>query len=192
MILRAEREGLICESGRSQALLDGFWDLLLVTRRRHGIPPQPNRWFRNLIDCFGEGLRICVAFKGKRPVAAILTLRHKDTLMYKYGCSDAGFHNLGGNQLLLWRSIQEAKREGLRVFDLGRTDCDNSGLITFKDRWGSTRSTLTNSRVSVLPLSGGAGRDGTEWPARIAKRVVPWLPDCLLRMAGNLLYRHIG
>ena len=84
-ILRAEREGLICETGHSEALLDAFWNLLLLTRRRHRIPPQPKAWFRNLIDCFGDALQIRVAYQAKRPVAAILTLRHKDTLVYKYG-----------------------------------------------------------------------------------------------------------
>ena len=118
-IRRAEREGLICETGRSEALLDAFWNLLLMTRRRHRVPPQPKRWFRNLIDCFGDALQIRVAYKDRQPVASILTLRHKDTLVYKYGCSDERFNNLGGTQLLFWRAIQEAKRDGLRVFDLG-------------------------------------------------------------------------
>ena len=191
-ILRAKREGLIYEAGRSQELLDAFWDLLLITRRRHGLPPQPKSWFRNLIDCFGEALQVRVASKEKRPVAAILTLRHKDILIFKYGGSDTSFNSLGGTQLLFWRSIEEAKREGLRVFDLGRTDCENAGLITFKDRWGSTRSTLVYSRFSDLPLSGSAGQIGTQWSARIARLVVHRLPGCILRMAGSVLYRHIA
>jgi hypothetical protein len=191
-ILRAEREGLIYESGRSQALFDVFWNLFLITRRRHHIPPQPKSWFRNLIDCFGEALQIQVALKDKRPVAAILTLRHKDTLVYKYGCSDPRFSNLGGNQLLFWRSIQESKREGLRVFDLGRSERDDTGLITFKDRWGSTRSTLIYSRFSVLPPTDTFWRNGREWAERIARCVVPCLPDRILRMVGSALYRHIA
>ena len=190
-IVRAEHEGLIYEAGRYDALLDAFWNMLLITRRRHRIPPQPKSWFRNLIDCFGEALQIRVAFKEKRPVAAILTLRHKDTLVYKYGCSDPRFNALGGNHLLFWRTIQEAKREGLRAFALGRSDCDNVGLLTFKDRWGSTRSTIMYSRFTVSPPSGfGASR--IEWMTRIGKRVVPSLPSCLLRIAGSVLYRHIG
>ena len=99
-ILRAEKEGLIYKSGRSEELLGAFWDLFLMTRRRRLVPPQPRMWFRNLIDCFGEALQIRVAFKTRQPVASILTLRHKDTLVYKYGCSDERFHSLGGTQLL--------------------------------------------------------------------------------------------
>jgi CelD/BcsL family acetyltransferase involved in cellulose biosynthesis len=191
-IQRAEREGLICESGRSQALLDAFWSLLLITRRRHQIPPQPKLWFQNLIGCFGEALRIRVALRERRPVAALLTLRHRDTLVYKYGCSDTDFNNLGGTQLLFWRAIQEAKEDGLRVLDLGRTDCDNSGLITFKDRWGGIRSDLTYSRFSATPPPNAARRDGPQWAKRIVKGVLPWVPDRVLVMVGRLLYEHIA
>jgi len=79
-------------------------------------------------------LQIRVAFHGKWPVAAILTLRHKDTLIYKYGASDTRFNHLGGTQLLFWNAIQEAKREGLLTFDLGRTDRDNVFRLSWKWR----------------------------------------------------------
>ena len=191
-ILRAEREGLICETGRSDALLDAFWNLLLITRRRHRIPPQPKSWFRNLINCFGDELQIRVAFKGKQPVASILTLRHKDTLVYKYGCSDTRFNNLGGTHLLFWKAIQEGKRDGLQIFDLGRSEWDNVGLLRFKDRWGSARSSLTYTRFSLSPPSDMFGRDVKAWAGRIARSVVPCLPDRILRMVGSALYRHIA
>jgi len=191
-IQRAERDGLICESGRSDALLGAFWKLLLITRRRHGIPPQPKSWFRNLIDCFGDALQIQVAFKDKQPVASILTLRHKDTLVYKYGCSDARFNSLGGTQLLFWRSIQEGKRDGLRVFDFGRSDWDNPGLIAFKDRWGSARSTLSYVRLFSSPPSRMSGSRGAEWAKRIAKSVAHRLPDRVLSAAGSVFYRHFA
>ena len=191
-IVRAEREDLICQAGRSEELLEAFWQLLLVTRRRHRIPPQPKSWFHNLIACFGEALQIWVAWKDKVPVASILTIRHKDTLVYKYGCSDARFNTLGGTQLLFWKAIQEGKRDGLLTFDLGRSECDNAGLITFKDRLGSARSLLTYARFSLSPPSAMFGRSVTEWAARLAKGVVPFLPDRILRMVGSALYRHIA
>ena len=96
-------------------------------------------------------------------------------------------NNLGGTQLLFWKAIQEAKRDGLCIFDLGRSDPENTGLIAFKDRWGALRSTLTYVRLSLSPPSNR--------PAllpRLAKSVVPYLPDPLLRIIGAALYRHIA
>ncbi|MBZ5676617.1 MAG: peptidoglycan bridge formation glycyltransferase FemA/FemB family protein [Acidobacteriia bacterium] len=191
-IRRAAREGLICEEGRSESLLDSFYGLMLLTRRRHRIPPQPRRWFQNLIDCFGEALKIRVAVKDKMPIAGMLTLRYKDTLVYKYGCSDATFHHLGGTHFLFWRSIQEAKQDRLCTFDLGRSDWDDEGLITFKDRWGAQRSTLTYMRFSSSLSKRGRMSPGTDWKARAARTVLGHMPDRILRSAGELIYKHIG
>lgn len=192
-IRRAQREGLRYEEGRSETLLNTFYDLLLLTRRRQFSLPQPKRWFRNLIDCFGEALKLRVAFKDDKPIASILTLRYKDTLVYKYGCSDAQWHRLGGVQLLFWRSIQEAKHDGLRVFDLGRSECENTGLITFKDRWGAARSALTYVRFLDSAHSKGAFPSaGTDIKKRMARMLLPRLPDFVGRAAGELLSKHIG
>ncbi len=187
-IRRAEREGLTVEEGRSDSLLDAFYQLQLLTRQRHGLPPQPRSWYRNLADCLGNALTIRVALKDKQPVAAIITLLFNDTLVYKYGCSDTQFNNLGGTQLLFWRSIQEAKRSNLRSFDLGRSDDDNPGLITFKDRWGAQRSTLTYLRN---PASPPLHRNGG-WKMQVAKRVFAHTPSTFLSAVGGLLYKHMG
>jgi lipid II:glycine glycyltransferase (peptidoglycan interpeptide bridge formation enzyme) len=192
-IRRAEREKLVYEEGRSQRLLDCFYGLLVLTRRRHRIPPQPQRWFLNLMECFGDPLKLRVAFRNGRAVAAILTLRHKDTLLYKYGCSDARFHKLGGMHLLFWRSIQEAKLQGLKVFDLGRSEWDNLGLIRFKDRWGARRVPLQYVRLLESQQSKDSfAQVRADWKQRLAKRFFPYLPDRLFRTAGDLIYRHMG
>jgi len=192
-IRRAEREGLTAQEGQSESLLNSFYDLFLLTRRRHRIPPQPLTWFHSLIDCFGQALQIRIAFKGGRPVAGMLTLRYNETLIYKYGCSDARFSNLGGMHLLFWRSIQEAKQENMCVFDLGRSDCENAGLITFKDRWGAMRSTLTYSRYTLSRQSAGTFKPAeAAWKLRVAKGLFAYAPDRLFSAAGRLLYKHIG
>jgi lipid II:glycine glycyltransferase (peptidoglycan interpeptide bridge formation enzyme) len=145
------------------------------------------------VDCFGGALKIRVAFQGKQPVAAILTIRHKNALVYKYGCSDAQLHHLGGMHLLFWRSIQEAKREDLLTFDLGRTDWENAGLLTFKDRWGATRSPLTYWRFVICSKAVKAfNAKDLNWKWQTAQKVFPHLPDRLFCLAGDLLYRHIG
>jgi len=187
-IHRAEREGLTCEEGREESLLRKFYHLLLLTRRRHGLAPQPVRWFQNLIACLGDSVRIRVASKDGRPVASILTLRHKQTLVYKYGCSDDRFNNLGGTQLLMWKAIQEAKNDQLGEFDMGRSDDDQPGLIAFKDRWGAARSTMFYLRYPLpRPQIIGAAL-----PGNLAKYVLSHTPDSLLAATGNMLYKYMG
>ncbi len=185
---RAAREGLAYDEGRSDSLLAKFYHLLLMTRRRHGLPPQPVAWFRNLIACLEDKVNIHVASKDGCPIASILTLRHKHVLVYKYGCSDHRFNRLGGTQLLFWKAIQAAKDDQLSEFDLGRSDCGNTGLIRFKDRWGATRSMLTYSR---FPLR-HSRIASTAAQAPILKYLFACVPDSLLTAAGRVLYKHIG
>lgn len=187
-IRRAERERLVYQEGRSPALLEAFYRLLVRTRRRHQLPPPPRAWFTNLMHCLGDQGTIRVASKEGRPIASILTLRFKDVLVYKYGCSDERFHRLGGMHFLFWRAIQEGKQNGHREFDLGRSDSDNRGLITFKERWGASPSQLSYWRCpATRPRAAGA-----HWSIHMAKKIVARAPDRLLIAAGRMFYRHIG
>lgn len=192
-IKRAIREGLTYQAGTSEAILADFYRLLTITRRRHGAPPQPKSWFRNLIECFGPALQICVAFSGRTPVAGMLTLRHKKTLVYKYGGSDVRYNRLGSMHSLYWESIQRAKALGLEVLDLGRSNSDQIGLITFKSRWGAALSNLTYFRFtpSEDPIHWFEPA-GMTWKTRAVQKLVTHAPVRVLPAIGSLLYRHIG
>ena len=191
-IRRAEREELRYEKGHSEAHLRAFYQLMLRTRRRHCLPPAPLQWFRNLTACMGDQLTIRIASKGDEPVAAILTLSFKDDIVYKYGCSDERFNNLGGTPFLFWKTIQEAKGDGMRRLDLGRSDTANDGLIAFKDRMGAARSLLRYRRCGDEKNAGTADSTASGWLAEVAKKVFPRLPDTVLTASGRFLYRHIG
>lgn len=187
-IRRAEKAGLVYKSGASERLLDQFNQLMLMTRRRQGVPIQPIEWFRNLVQSFGSNLTIRIALVNQQPVAGILTLRHKQTLFYKYGCSDRSFSRFGGMQMLLWRAILEAKAEGLLEFDLGRSDAENSGLVSFKDRWGARRTELTYFRYPYRQTQ-GSSQPGYNF---LRKYVWSHAPDGVLTAAGRMLYKHMG
>jgi predicted glycosyltransferase/CelD/BcsL family acetyltransferase involved in cellulose biosynthesis len=192
-IRRAQREKLSYEEGNDDSLLDDFYRLLMMTRRRHRLPPQPRKWFENLVNCFGDALKIRIARKDGRAVAAMLTISHKDTLVYKYGASDSRYHNLGSMHLLYWTSIQEARASGLRFFDLGRTDADQTGLITFKKRWGAKESLLKYSRYSLSKDSSHMFDVSTSKQERsVAREVLSHLPDGLTSLLGRALYKHVG
>ncbi len=187
-IRRAQRENLTFKEGTSDELQSAFYHMLLMTRRRHQLPPQPKQWFRNLQQCLGERSKIRIAFKTDQPIAAIVTLSYKNKHYYKYGCSDPRHKNLGGTVALLWRAMQEARQDGAQEFDMGRSSIDNTGLTTFKDRWGTMRR-----RMSYFRSANVCTHDTTEgWKMRVAKQVFSHLPNPMLTLAGNLLYKHMG
>ena len=187
-ISRAERESLTYEAGRSPSLLQRLYGLLQLTRSRHHVPPQPFEWFQNLVTCMGKDACIRIASKAGQPVAGILTLDHGKKMVYKYGGSDTKFNNLGATPMLFWQAIKEAKEAGLEELDLGRSDLDNQGLITFKERWSAVSSTLTTWRAPAVTVSPSI----EHIKVRLAKEACARLPDSVLKLAGRLLYRHIG
>jgi CelD/BcsL family acetyltransferase involved in cellulose biosynthesis len=187
-IRRAEREQLSYEKGCSEELLDDFYRLLLITRRRHHLLPQPRAWFRNLVACMNPNVVIRLARKDGIPIAAILTLSHCRTVVFKYGCSDQQFHYAGGMPLLFWKLIEEARDEGCEQIDFGRTDLENGGLIRFKDRLGTFRRRLSYFRhPESLKIGEAVAPD-----MHATRRLFSVLPDSLSSRAGQLVYRHIG
>jgi hypothetical protein len=187
-IRRAQREKLTYEAGNSEALLRKLYPLFERTRLRHHVPPQPIRWFRTLIDCMGENACIRIVSKDDEPLAGILTLSHGNKVVYKYGGSDPRFHHLGSMPMLLWNAIQESKHNGAVEFDFGRSDCESTGLIAFKEHWAAERLALTHWRCSRRPHSHPA----VSRKMRYAKDFVAYIPSVALRFAGKTLYRHIA
>jgi CelD/BcsL family acetyltransferase involved in cellulose biosynthesis len=187
-IRKAEREGVAYERGSSNEQLAAFFRLLRMTRRRHGLPPQPMAWFRNLRDSMGERLALHVARHQGRPMAALLTLSFRNTVVYKYGGSDAAHHKLGGMPFLFWHVIQDAKAQGLAELDLGRSNLDQPGLVTFKDHLGAVATPLTYYEHPARRQ--GAPR-ASRLP-RLAGQVFSRLPDSALDLAGRLIYKHLG
>ena len=153
------------------------------------LPPQPLQWFRNLLASMGDNLTIRLVSKDDCPVAAMLTLSHKSTVTYKYGCSDERFHNLGGTPFLFWKTIQEAKDQGMRELDLGRSELNHAGWFNSRIVWAPLRRCCPigdiRVRARLMPVR-------PMWRAQIAKRIFSWAPDPVFVASGRFLYRHIG
>jgi lipid II:glycine glycyltransferase (peptidoglycan interpeptide bridge formation enzyme) len=187
-IQRARRAGLVEKRGRSEDLLTEFYALFVNTRARHRLPPIPYSWFQNLAHCMGDALEVRLAYKDEIPVASILTLRFRETVYYKYGCSDAQLNKFGAMPWLLWSAIEGAKSSGAVAFDLGRTEGGNPGLLAFKNHWVPKPTQLTYWKFPDTASS--ISQDG--WKLRMAKRVFSFMPYRLLTITGNIIYRHIG
>jgi len=188
MIRKAKRERLSYEDGCSEELLSKFYKLLLMTRRRHQLPPQSMTWFRNLAGYLGHNLKVRVVSKDGRPIAGAITTHFRDISTYKYSCSDARYHNLGGTVLILWRAIQDAKAASARWFDFGRSDEENKGLKTFKEHWGTERKPLPYYRYPS-DIDAGIYHD---LKLRLMRKACAYLLDLLLTTLGGVLYKHVG
>lgn len=187
-IKKAEREQLEYEKGSSEKLLKDFCDLLLITRRRHQLLPQPRIWFRNLAKNLKSDFVVRIARKDGKAIAAIVTLRHRRMAIYKYGCSDEKYHHLAGMPFLFWKVITECRMEGAETLDFGRTEAGNEGLLRFKDQFGTVRRKITYLRYSQKGLEARA--ISSQIP--FAGQIFSILPGRLSWTLGGILYRHMG
>jgi Acetyltransferase (GNAT) domain len=189
-IQRAEREKLTLEVGSSETMLAEFYNLHIITRQRQELPPHPLAWFRTVLASLGDDAKIRIAKKDGVAIASIFTLAHKQKMVYKYGCSDSHSHNLGGMQFLFWHLIRDSKERGFVELDFGRSEPSNTGLVTFKDRYGGKRELIRYLRYPARqPVAPDAKPSSTKL---LAGKVFARCPHTILRLAGNLLYPHVG
>jgi len=136
----------------------------------------------------GSRIQIRLARKNGTAIAAVLTLQHGTTVVYKYGCSNEAFQSLGGMPFLFWRMIEESKVSGAERIDFGRSELDNAGLITFKNRIGASRKLLTYYRFGNPQRA----KANFSWESHAVRGMLSSLPDTVLKTAGNFLYKHLG
>ncbi len=188
-IHQAKERGVEVEFGNQLEHLKVFYDLQLDTRRRHGVPAQPWRYFellwRHIVNA-GLGF-VLLAIKDHEYIAGMVYLGWGRTLIAKYAASREDRFNLRPNNLLFWEGIRWGCENGFTSFDMGRTEIGNAGLRNFKSRWGAVEQPLYYSILSSKPLKRSSGR-----LEQFLHSLIQRSPLWVCRMSGELLYKHVG
>lgn len=191
-IRKARDSGVVVSSGHDEAAIRGFFRLHCLTRKRHGVPPQPYSFFRNIRRYLLERGLASILFASDpsgRAVAAAVFLHFGKHVIYKFGASDMAFQHLRANHLLMWEAIERFSCEGMRELHMGRTESGHPGLRRYKLAWGAREEELAYYRHS--PKSGGfiaGGKPGSGWTQKVFRRV----PVPVSRMIGAMAYRHMA
>jgi hypothetical protein len=195
-VRKAEKNNVSFTVGSTVKDMDAFYRLNLVLRRRHGMLPQPKRFFdaiyRHLVAVDDPKARIMFAHAPgvDEPVAGILCLRHGETATDKFAVSDQKYWDLRANHYLLWQTVCLEHSLGGKWFDLGRTDVGSKGLLQFKEQWGSD---VFPAPYLYWPETGGLGTgDPTGWRRSAMRSFSRWAPTPVFELSGNLAYRHLG
>jgi hypothetical protein len=185
----AEERGVKVEFGDQLEHLKIFYDLQLETRKRHGVPSQPWKYFELLwkyIVKAGMGF-VLLAAKDNEYIAGMVYLGWGKTLIAKYAASREDCFNLRPNNLLFWEGIRWGCKNGFTIFDMGRTEVENTGLRNFKSRWGAVEEPLYYSILSSRKLQSSNGR-----LEHILHSVIQRSPLWVCRLSGELFYKHVG
>ncbi len=190
-VRKARSSGLEAEIRLDAGAMGEYYRLHCLTRRRHGVPPQPWRFFQNIHnEIVAAGLGFVVTVRhGKSPLAAAVFFSWRGSGLFKFAASDASAQKLRPNNLCLWRGIEHLVQVGCHTFQLGRTDLGNEGLRRFKRSWGAVENPIRYDRLSATTKGhGSTKRSGT---GRLYKHLFRRLPLAVNSAAGAFLYRHL-
>jgi hypothetical protein len=190
-IRKSEKQGVHVVEDNSIKGLAEFCRLNMVTRRDHGLPPQPKRFFESLLkNVIEPGMgRILLAIHDGQCVASAVFLHFNGHAIYKYGASDKRYQGLRANNLLMWEAIRIYSSEGTRTFHFGRTEPENTGLLQFKRGWGAVEGPLEYGKYDFK---------SKKWdPSPVSvnglhTHLFSRMPLFALSFIGRVLYRHMG
>ena len=191
-IRKANEEQFEIITGTTHQHLKTFYRLHLLTRKKHGVPIQPFKFFRNLWNALTprDMLTLLLVRLNGSFVAGIILLWYKNTAYYKYGASDPNFLHLRANQWLMWKAIQLAQKRGCSTFDFGRASSSERGLVEYKSRWGTQNSPLDYLRMPMDQKSSLLKEESRQHI--ISKNLIRRMPKIGIRLVGEFFYRHFA
>jgi hypothetical protein len=190
-IRKAQAEQIEIETKTDFASVRAFYALHCQTRRGHGVPPQPMRFFANIHrHLIARGLGCVIQARCRdRVVASAIFLQFGRRAVYKFGASDRDFQPLRPNNLLFWEAIKWHVARGFASLHFGRTSQANEGLRRFKLGFGAREERLDTFRYDFR--QGGfvttTDRAETRLNAVFRRLPLPWL-----RALGAVLYPHLS
>jgi hypothetical protein len=190
-IKKAVKEGVKVEIFQSMDSVQEFYRLNCITRKDHGLPPQPYYFFKKVYEHIlanNFGFIVLASFEGKA-IAGEVYFHLKEKAVYKYGASDKTFQHLRANNLVMWEGIRECIRRGCTILSLGRTELGHEGLLQFKRGWGTTEQQINYYRYDFKDKAFISGRSRT---TGFHNTIFRNMPVPILNKVGALLYRHFA
>jgi CelD/BcsL family acetyltransferase involved in cellulose biosynthesis len=193
-ISKSEKSGLDLAEAKSDSDLQTFYNLYFITRKRLGLPPQPFAFFKNIWNLFhsNDQFQILLAFSGRSAVGGLAFFKFKKRLSTEFAGWDVASTEAKPNHFLYWEGIKLACREGYEIFDFGRTETENTGLLAFKRHWGTVEVDLPQfyyPEAKASEIDRGIRQKGRGLVKSVLSRDVP---DFIVQRIGKLCYRHLG
>lgn len=188
-IKKASKSGVVITQSVEVESLLTFYNLHLLTRKKHGVPIQPKKYFLKLWEHIirkGMGFTMLAIYQDKA-IAGGVFLHYNKNFIYKYGASDPEYIKLCGNHAFFWEAIQWGCKNGYQVMDWGKTEKSNEGLRKFKRGWGTEEKELCYSYIGKVPTGYSTG-----WKQKVLETTIRKSPVWVGGLLGKLLYKHVG
>ena len=189
-VRRARALGLMARFGRGERDRSDFFRVYGESMRNLGSPVFPPRLFEAVLDQFGDDADIITVHDSANPVAGLLNIYFKGTILPYWGGGTAAARDCRGHEFMYFEAMCHASRRGCTRFDFGRSKV-GSGNHSFKAGWGMEPEPLC---YGIRTAAGAAPRDINPLSPRNRLKVEAWkrLPLFVSNRLGPLLARGLG
>jgi hypothetical protein len=190
-VKKAREAGVKVSFSSSEEALGEYYRLHCLSRKHHGVPPQPYTFFRAIhrhLLAAGGGTVALAEYRGGN-IGGAVYLYWGEKAIYKFGAMDRKWEDVRASYLVMAEAFERFRAEGFKEIGLGRTDLDDSGLRQFKTGWGCREEIVKYCRYDV---DRGTFVKEPRGSRGVARKICRRLPVVVLRMAGSILYRYAG
>ncbi len=196
-INKATTNGLRTRLAATEADLAVWYRCYLETMRRNVVPARSYRFFQALWKSMQpKGLmRLVLAEQQNsaesRIIGGCIFFYFGRTVTYAFGASQTSDLGLRPNDIIFWQAINDARRDGFRVIDLGEVPEGNDGLARFKSKWGAEPERLHRYYYPGFPDAEPSPENDESFPANIAKAMWRRLPLVVTSWLGDRVYARM-
>jgi len=189
-VRRALGFNLRVEIGRAVADLTAHYRVYSESVRNLGTPVFPKRLFSIMLEALGDDADILTVRHQGKPVASVLSLYHRGTVMPYWGGGTSEARGLRANDLMYFALMRHAKARGCARFDFGRSKY-GTGAFTFKKNWGFEPEALP---YAVRTADGAAPRAINPLDPKYRLQIALWqrLPLPVANRIGPFIARGLG
>jgi FemAB-related protein (PEP-CTERM system-associated) len=132
MIRKGIQAGLKAEIDQDT---DRLYSAMLACKRNLGTPFFGPAWLRAIKEAFGDQVEVTTITHQDRTVCSVMSFCYGNEILPYYGGGGELARDLKGNDFMYWAVMEKACRDGVEIFDYGRSMV-GSGAYRFKKHWG--------------------------------------------------------
>ena len=181
---------LTVATGRAEQDRAAHYAVYSESVRNLGTPVFPRALFDGVLDDFGDEADILTVSHGGTPIASVLSLYWRGTVMPYWGGGTAAARQWRANDLMYYALMNHARGRGCKQFDFGRSKA-GTGPAAFKHNWGFEGAPLAYAKYAA---DGEAPRDINPLNPKYRMQVALWqkLPLSVANRIGPMIARGLG
>ncbi|WP_295633688.1 FemAB family XrtA/PEP-CTERM system-associated protein [Novosphingobium sp.] len=181
---------LAVTTGRSETDRAAHYAVYAESVRNLGTPVFPRALFDAVLDRLGEHADILTVSRNGQPLASVLSLYHRGTVLPYWGGGVFAARTWRANDVMYYALMCHARVRGCTRFDFGRSKT-GTGPFHFKRNWGFTPEPLHYAHWTA---EGAPPRDVNPLSPRYKAKIAAWqkLPLAIANRIGPLIARGLA